>query len=65
MNMRPTVKKFQKDDIRAPQEIKSINADYLNQIVDEIQKNIGQGPEFEKVTKDFKKFATHFMRKYE
>ena len=63
--MRPTVKKFQKDDIKMPSEIKMISPEYLNQIVDEIQKNIGQGPEFEKVTKDFKKFATHFMRKYE
>jgi len=60
-----TNKKFERDTIRVPHEIKQMSADYINQILMEIEKNIGQGPEYVKACKDFKKFSIHFMRKYE
>ena len=65
MSIKRPQKKFVKDDIKTPQEIQKMSANYIEQILEEIQRNMKQGIEYDKVTRDFKKFATHFMRKHE
>ncbi len=56
---------YKNEIFQMPEEIKLTDANYINKIIDEITKNVSQGPEYAKFLKDYKKYTTHFIRKVE
>lgn len=56
---------YRNEVFQMPDEIKLNDAAYINKILDEMIKNVCQGPEYESFLKDYKKYATHFIRQVE
>jgi hypothetical protein len=56
---------YKNETFKMPEEIKLTDALYIEKLLEEMQLNIRQGPEYEKFVGDFKKFTTHFIRQVE